>query len=139
MSKENVKKNSSKKNNKAIIAIVAVVLVIIVIVSIVAINKGKSNAVNAEIGTEVWLNVNEEATLKNNDDNITLKIDSYLNYEEGNEFKVPYTLIVNGTEYSGIYTFATGYSIHSEPNNMPYKISFTGIKQGSIGVKISER
>lgn len=139
MSKTNNKGKKEKVNSKLILAIVAVIVVVVIIASVVILNKGKDKGVSTELNTEVWLNVNEDATLENNGDKITLKIDSDLNYTEGTEYEVPYILTVNETEYKGTYTFATGYSIHSEPNDIPYKVSFTGIKPGSIGVRVSAK
>lgn len=137
--KNNVKNNVKKeKNNKVIIGIILAV-VIVAIAVIVVVVKNQNGGVSIELDTEVWLNVGETATLKNGNDKITLKIDSDLNYVEGEEYEVPYILTVNDAEYNGTYTFATGYSIHSEPNNIPYKVSFTGIKEGSVGVMVSEK
>lgn len=134
----------SKKNAKGghIITIIAIVVILIVIiVGVILLNKNKpteESSVKINLNEEVWLNVNESAKLKNSNDQISLKIDSDLNYTEGAEYEVPYSLVVNDVEYTGTYTFATGYSIHSEPNNIPYKIEFVGIKQGSIGIKVIE-
>lgn len=142
MSKASNKDQKTKVNSKLILGIVAVVVIIAIIVIVVVVNSGKSDegkSVSTDLDTEIWLNENESATLKNGDDEIKLRIDSDLNYTDGEEFEVPYVLVVNDIEYSGTYTFATGYSIHSEPNNIPYKVSFTGIQQGSVGVKVSAK
>lgn len=134
----------NKKSTKGghIITIVAVVVILIaIIVGVILLTKNKpakESSVKINLNEEIWLNVNESAKIKKDNDQITLKINSDLNYTEGSEYEVPYSLVVNDVEYTGTYTFATGYSIHSEPNNIPYKIEFVGIKQGSIGVKVIE-
>lgn len=134
----------NKKSTKGghIITIVAVVVILIaIIVGAILLTKNKpakESSVKINLNEEIWLNVNESAKIKKDNDQITLKINSDLNYTEGSEYEVPYSLVVNDVEYTGTYTFATGYSIHSEPNNIPYKIEFVGIKQGSIGVKVIE-
>lgn len=75
MSKTNNKGKKEKVNSKLILAIVAVIVVVVIIASVVILNKGKDKGVSTELNTEVWLNVNEDATLENNGDKITLKID----------------------------------------------------------------
>lgn len=143
MNKSNTKGKNVKINKKAILGILAAIVIIAVIIIVIVNMKNSDNgsAVSVELNTEIWLNVNEEASLKNGSDKVILKIESELNYTEGSkeEFEVPYTLVVNNKEFKGVYTFATGYSIHSEPNDIPYKVSFKGIKQGAICIMISEK
>lgn len=142
MSKRNTKSKNQKLDKKIIIpiAIIAVIIVIAIIICVVSNKKDntKISNISGNLNTETWLNVNQDLTLKNGEDNITLKINSDLKYEEGSEYEVPYILTINDVEYTGTYTFATGYSIHSEPNNIPYSVSFIGIEQGSIGVMVSK-
>lgn len=142
MEKKNTKSKAQKLNKKtiAIIAVVAVIIVAIII-GIVLNNKKdgtKHSNISGKLNTEIWLNVNQDLTFKNGEDNITLKINSDLKYQDGAEYEVPYSITINDVEYTGTYTFATGYSIHSEPNNIPYSVSFVGIKEGSIGVMVSK-
>lgn len=142
MEKKNTKAKTQKINKKtiAIIAIVAIIIVVAIVIGVILNKKGsdKPSNVSGSLNTEIWLNVNQDLTFKNGEDNITLKINSDLKYQEGAEYEVPYSITINDVEYTGTYTFATGYSIHSEPNNIPYSVSFVGIKEGSIGVMVSK-
>lgn len=142
MNKKNTKSNTQKMNKKTIgiIAVATIIIVVLIIICVVLNNKvsDKHSKVSGKLNTGVWLNVNQDLTFKNGEDNLTLKINSDLKYQEGAEYEVPYSLTINDIEYTGTYTFATGYSIHSEPNNIPYSVSFVGIKEGSIGVMVSK-
>ncbi len=143
MSKKNTKSKNPKLAKRILIAIavVAVIIVVAIIIGVVSNNKKddtKVSNVSGSLNTETWLNVNQDLTLKSGEDNITLKINSDLKYQEGTEYEVPYSLTINDIEYTGTYTFATGYSIHSEPNNIPYSVNFIGIEEGTIGVMVSK-
>jgi hypothetical protein len=123
-------------NKNLIIAGVALIAVIVLIV-VIATNAGKSNKnVTAQLNEEFTLQKNGSATIADGDTTIVFHINSDLNYNEGQEFKVPYVITVDGVEYNGLYTFATGYSIHSEPNGMMYKANFLGIENGSIKIML---
>ena len=140
--KKNNKSKSSKPNklNKKLLlgSIVVIVIIVVVIIEIVIFINKDDTTVTSGLNTEVWLGPNETVGIDNGADNIVLRIDSDLNYVEGEEFEVPYTLIVNEVEYKGTYRFATGYSIHSEPNNIPYKVDFNGIETGKVSVMVTE-
>lgn len=128
--------NNIKLNKNSLIAIVAVIAVILVIV-LIATHAGKSkNDITAQLNEEFTLGKNGSATIVDESTKIVFHVDSDLNYKEGEEFKVPYVITVDGVEYNGLYTFATGYSIHSEPNGMIYKANFLGIENGSIKVML---
>ena len=130
------KANNLKVNKNLIIAGVALIAVIVLIV-VIATNAGKSNKnVTAQLNEEFTLQKNGSATIADGDTTIVFHINSDLNYNEGQEFKVPYVITVDGVEYNGLYTFATGYSIHSEPNGMMYKANFLGIENGSIKIML---
>lgn len=130
------KANNLKVNKNLIIAGVALIAVIVLIV-VIATNAGKSNKnVTAQLNEEFTLQKNGSATIADGDTTIVFHINSDLNYNEGQEFKVPYVITVDGVEYNGLYTFATGYSIHSEPNGMMYKANFLGIENGSLKVML---
>lgn len=131
--KQNVK---IKLNKNTLIALVAIIAVVVVIV-LIATNVGKSkNSITAQLNEEFTLGKNGTATVSDDDTMVTFHIDSDLNYKEGEEFKIPYVITVDGVEYNGLYTFATGYSIHSEPNGMVYKVNFLGIESGSVKVML---
>ena len=130
------KANNLKVNKNLIIAGVALIAVILLIV-VIAANAGKSNKnLTAQLNEEFTLQKNGSATIADGDTTIVFHINSDLNYNEGQEFKVPYVITVDGVEYNGLYTFATGYSIHSEPNGMMYKANFLGIENGSLKVML---
>ena len=130
------KASNIKMNKNLLIAIVAVVAVILLIV-VIAANAGKSNKnLTAQLNEEFTLQKNGSATITDGDTTIVFHVNSDLNYKEGQEFKVPYVITVDGVEYNGLYTFATGYSIHSEPNGMMYKANFLGIENGSLKVML---
>ena len=130
------KANNLKVNKNLIIAGVALIAVIVLIV-VIATNAGKSNKnLTAQLNEEFTLQKNGSATIADGDTTIVFHINSDLNYNEGQEFKVPYVITVDGVEYNGLYTFATGYSIHSEPNGMMYKANFLGIENGSLKVML---
>ena len=130
------KANNLKVNKNLIIAGVALIAVIVLIV-VIATNAGKSNKnVTAQLNEEFTLQKNGSATIADGDTTIVFHINSDLNYNEGQEFKVPYVITVDGVEYNGLYTFATGYSIHSEPNGMMYKANFLGIENGSLKIML---
>lgn len=130
------KASNLKVNKNLIIASVALIAVIVLIV-VIATNAGKSNKnVTAQLNEEFTLQKNGSATIADGDTTIVFHINSDLNYKEGQEFKVPYVITVDGVEYNGLYTFATGYSIHSEPNGMMYKANFLGIENGSIKIML---
>lgn len=130
------KANNLKVNKNLIIAGVALIAVIVLIV-VIATNAGKSNKnVTAQLNEEFTLQKNGSATIADGDTTIVFHINSDLNYKEGQEFKVPYVITVDGVEYNGLYTFATGYSIHSEPNGMMYKANFLGIENGSLKIML---
>jgi hypothetical protein len=136
MIKVSKKASNIKMNKNLLIAIVAVVAVILLIV-VIAANAGKSNKnLTAQLNEEFTLQKNGSATIADGDTTIVFHINSDLNYNEGQEFKVPYVITVDGVEYNGLYTFATGYSIHSEPNGMMYKANFLGIENGSLKVML---
>ncbi len=132
------KTNQIDKKRLGIFALILVAIIAVVVVIVIVANSG-AKKIKADMGTEIWLNAGEEASLKNGEDNISLKIDSDLNYKEGEAFKLEYTLVVNDTEYKGEYTFGVGYSIHSEPNNIPYGVSFKNIENGKVSVSINEK
>ena len=134
-------RNKGNKISKKVILgiIVAIIVIAIVIAEIIILINKEDTTLSTGLNTEVWLGPNETVGLDNGADNIVLKVESDLNYEEGVEFEVPYILTVNDIEYKGKYTFAIGYSIHSEPNNIPYNVEFTGIETGKVGVMISEK
>ncbi len=137
--KKNNRAKSNKLNKKTILGIiVAIVIIVVVIIEIIIFINKDDTTITSGLNTEVWLGPNETVGIDNGPDNIVLRIDSDLNYVEGEEFEVPYTLIVNEVEYKGTYRFATGYSIHSEPNNIPYKVDFTGIETGKVSVMVTE-
>lgn len=130
------KANNLKVNKNLIIAGVALMAVIVLIV-VIAANAGKSNKnLTAQLNEEFTLQKNGSATIADGDTTIVFHVNSDLNYKEGQEFKVPYVITVDGVEYNGLYTFATGYSIHSEPNGMMYKANFLGIENGSLKVML---
>ncbi len=132
---ENRKKSKGiNKNLILVIAIIAVIAIVVAVIIGVSSKKGPS----AKLGEEIQLATNEAVNFENGDDKISLVINSEIAPVEGEECKVEYTLMVNGTEYNGEYTFATGYSIHSEPTNIPYKVSFVGVEQGSVTVSVSQ-
>lgn len=141
-----MKKNTrnSKKNNQidkkrlAITALIIVAIIAVIVVIIIVANSG-TKKIKVDLGTETWINAREEATLKNGEDDISLKIDSDLDYKEGEAFKLEYILTVNEVEYKGEYTFGVGYSIHSEPNNIPYGVSFKNIENGKVSVSVNEK
>jgi hypothetical protein len=136
MIKVSKKASNIKMNKNLLIAIVAVVAVILLIV-VIAANAGKSNKnLTAQLNEEFTLQKNGSATIADGDTTIVFHVNSDLNYKEGQEFKVPYVITVDGVEYNGLYTFATGYSIHSEPNGMMYKANFLGIENGSLKVML---
>ena len=136
MIKVSKKASNIKMNKNLLIAIVAVVAVILLIV-VIAANAGKSNKnLTAQLNEEFTLQKNGSATIADGDTTIVFHVNSDLNYNEGQEFKVPYVITVDGVEYNGLYTFATGYSIHSEPNGMMYKANFLGIENGSLKVML---
>ncbi len=133
---ENRKKsNGINKNLLTVLAIIAVIAIIVVVIVVVSSSKKGSSI---QLGEEVKLTSNEVVNLKNGDDKISLVINSEIAPVEGEECKVEYTLTVNGTEYKGDYTFATGYSIHSEPTNIPYKVSFVGVELGSVTISVNQ-
>ena len=137
--KKNNRAKSNKLNKKTILGIiVAIVIIVVVIIEIIIFINKDDTTITSGLNTGVWLGPNETVGIDNGSDNIVLRIDSDLNYVEGEEFEVPYTLIVNEVEYKGTYRFATGYSIHSEPNNIPYKVDFTGIETGKVSVMVTE-
>ena len=123
------KKASNLKVNKNLIIAGVALIAVIVLIVVIATNAGKSNKnVTAQLNEEFTLQKNGSATIADGDTTIVFHINSDLNYKEGQEFKVPYVITVDGVEYNGLYTFATGYSIHSEPNGMMYKANFLGIE-----------
>ncbi len=131
------KKASNLKVNKNLIIAGVALIAVIVLIVVIATNAGKSNKnVTAQLNEEFTLQKNGSATIADGDTTIVFHINSDLNYKEGQEFKVPYVITVDGVEYNGLYTFATGYSIHSEPNGMMYKANFLGIENGSIKIML---
>jgi hypothetical protein len=139
--KKSKNKNNTKINKKLILSIaVAVVILVIIVVTILFVKNKveKMKNISSSLNTETWLNANQKLTITNESDTVTLSIDSELDYVEGSKFELPYTLVVNGVEYNCEYTFATGYSIQNEPNIIPYRVSFTGIKEGSVGVIVTK-
>lgn len=131
------KKASNLKVNKNLIIAGVALIAVIVLIVVIATNAGKSNKnLTAQLNEEFTLQKNGSATIADGDTTIVFHINSDLNYKEGQEFKVPYVITVDGVEYNGLYTFATGYSIHSEPNGMMYKANFLGIENGSIKIML---
>ncbi len=131
------KKASNLKVNKNLIIAGVALIAVIVLIVVIATNAGKSNKnVTAQLNEEFTLQKNGSATIADGDTTIVFHINSDLNYKEGQEFKVPYVITVDGVEYNGLYTFATGYSIHSEPNGMMYKANFLGIENGSLKIML---
>ena len=131
------KKVNNLKVNKNLIIVGVALIAVIVLIVVIATNAGKSNKnVTAQLNEEFTLPKNGSATIADGDTTIVFHINSDLNYKEGQEFKVPYVITVDGVEYNGLYTFATGYSIHSEPNGMMYKANFLGIENGSLKVML---
>ena len=131
------KKVNNLKVNKNLIIVGVALIAVIVLIVVIATNAGKSNKnVTAQLNEEFTLQKNGSATIADGDTTIVFHINSDLNYNEGQEFKVPYVITVDGVEYNGLYTFATGYSIHSEPNGMMYKANFLGIENGSLKVML---
>ncbi len=131
------KKASNLKVNKNLIIAGVALIAVIVLIVVIATNAGKSNKnVTAQLNEEFTLQKNGSATIADGDTTIVFHINSDLNYNEGQEFKVPYVITVDGVEYNGLYTFATGYSIHSEPNGMMYKANFLGIENGALKVML---
>lgn len=137
------KSTERKLNVKAVVGLLAIIVAIVVVIVLVVNMTGKggegSKGTSGKLNTETVLNANGSLNIKNGDDKIVLKIQSDLNYMEGAELVIPYVLVVNDVEYEGTYTFATGYSIHSEPNDVAYKVSFLGIEQGAVKVMVSEQ
>ena len=131
------KKVNNLKVNKNLIIVGVALIAVIVLIVVIATNAGKSNKnVTAQLNEEFTLPKNGSATIADGDTTIVFHINSDLNYKEGQEFKVPYVITVDGVDYNGLYTFATGYSIHSEPNGMMYKANFLGIENGSLKVML---
>ena len=131
------KKVNNLKVNKNLIIVGVALIAVIVLIVVIATNAGKSNKnVTAQLNEEFTLQKNGSATIADGDTTIVFHINSDLNYNEGQEFKVPYVITVDGVEYNGLYTFATGYSIHSEPNGMMYKANFLGIENGSLKIML---
>lgn len=131
------KKVNNLKVNKNLIIVGVALIAVIVLIVVIATNAGKSNKnVTAQLNEEFTLQKNGSATIADGDTTIVFHINSDLNYKEGQEFKVPYVITVDGVEYNGLYTFATGYSIHSEPNGMMYKANFLGIENGSLKIML---
>lgn len=131
------KKVNNLKVNKNLIIVGVALIAVIVLIVVIATNAGKSNKnVTAQLNEEFTLQKNGSATITDGDTTIVFHVNSDLNYNEGQEFKVPYVITVDGVEYNGLYTFATGYSIHSEPNGMMYKANFLGIENGSLKIML---
>lgn len=131
------------KNKKFLMIVLAVIAIVLVIVGIVKLtgNKGeKINTLKGELNQEIWMKADEVLIIKDGDNQLKLAVDSDLNFDKNAEeytYEVPYTLTVNDQEYVGNHTFAVGYSIHSEDNNMPYKVNMKDFENGSLQVVIS--
>ncbi len=130
------------KNKKILIILALIILLIVIVACIIFFNNNTVEEINSTIGQATWLNTNESLKITNGDDEIILVINSDLNFDDESteyRYEVPYTLKVNGQDYSGSHTFSNGYSIHSEDNDMPYNVNMLDIKNGSIEVEITEK
>ena len=94
-------RNKGNKISKKVILgiIVAIIVIAIVIAEIIILINKEDTTLSTGLNTEVWLGPNETVGVDNGADNIVLKVESDLNYEEGVEFEVPYILTVNDIEY----------------------------------------
>lgn len=129
-------KKATKVDNNMLIVILAVIAIVAIIAAI-AINAGKHGKnITAQLGEEFTLNKNGSVVVTDGDEKITLSIKSDLNYTEGEDFKIPYVISVGGVDYSGSYTFADGYALHSAPNSIDYSANFKSIEKGAVTLMI---
>lgn len=133
------------KNNKFKIIIALVVIVVLVVGGVLIYKSVKgSNTIESTLGQEIWLKAGESLKVQDGDNTLILTIDSDLNFDKSSEdynngYEVPYALTVNGTEYLGSHTFSNGYSVHSEDNDMPYKVKMIDFENGTIQVAINNK